>query len=331
MNYDEIFDEFKSCYVGKEIKKDIIMEKLLNVDDKEIIKRFVNNFQIKYSIKAEYINKRAEENFEEIQIIEININDYRAIYDIYGILLSIIPYPILAIFRYDNKISIATSNRILAEDKNNKGKIFTSYLIEETEISRCLKVDINKFQTMQEIYYEWISNIENEASHYERIDRIINIIEIGFHIKSEKVLEKLENYILKYCDSYNIKPKAGWKSKLEKYSDDLPFAKKIETHSLWKYLSENTFLKHKLEEFSDWNDFKEACAYNYRAKEIFYSQYNSKLSDNEEIYNTNDEYRGKHNIFLNYNTKTKVDGTKNEEKQRCDEEDYNSLEYEKAR
>ena len=57
LKYDEIFDTFKSCYVGREIKKNIILEKIINKDDKEIIDRFVTNIYIKYSIKAEIINK----------------------------------------------------------------------------------------------------------------------------------------------------------------------------------------------------------------------------------------------------------------------------------
>lgn len=281
INYDEIFEKFKSCYVGKEIKKDIIMEKILNADDKEIIKRFVNNLQIKYSIKAEYINKEAEENFEEIQVIEINVNDYRAIYDIYGILLSIIPYPILALFNYNNRISFAVSNRILAEDKNNKGKIYTSYLIKKENISRYLKIDVNSCQTMIDIYNKWISNIEDVVAYYERLDRVIEIIEIGFHIKSNEVLEKLESYIARDCGTYNMKPKEGWNSKLDKYSDNLLFVKKVETHILWEYLSENTFLKNKLEDFTNWNEFKEACSYSNSMNNMYYSQYNSRMSADE--------------------------------------------------
>ena len=161
MNYDEIFDVFNSTYVGKEIKKEVILDKLSNIDDKEIIERFVTNIFIKYSVKSEVINKKADENFEEIQILEININNYRAIYDIYGILLSIIPYPILALFRYNDRISYAVSNRILDENKNNKGKIYTSCLIKVEDISQYLKIDINDCQTMIDIYNKWILNIEN--------------------------------------------------------------------------------------------------------------------------------------------------------------------------
>ena len=66
---------------------------------------------------------------------------------------------------------------------------------------------------------------------------------MDFYIKSSEVLEKLENYIARDCGTYNMKPKEGWDSKLEKYSDNLPFVKKVEIHILWEYLSENTFLK----------------------------------------------------------------------------------------
>ena len=161
MNYDEIFEVFNSFYVGKEIKKEVIQDKVFNSEDKEIVEIYVNSFHIMYSIKADNINKKAEENFEEIQIIEVDINDSRAIYDIYGILLSIIPYPILAIFKYKDRISYAVSNRILDEARNNKGKIYTSYLIKEEDISRYLKIDIDSCQTMIDIYNKWISNIED--------------------------------------------------------------------------------------------------------------------------------------------------------------------------
>ena len=302
MNYDEIFDVFNSSYVGKEIKKEVIIDKLSSIDDKEIIERFVANISIKYSIKSEMINKKSEKNFEEIQILEININDYRSVYDIYGILLSIIPYPILAIFKYNDRVSFAVSNRILAENKNNKGKIYTSYLIKEEKISRYLKIDIDSCQTMIDIYNKWISNIEDVEAYYEKLDRVIEIIEIGLHIKSNEVLEKLESYITRDCGTYNMKPKGGWNSKLEKYSDSSQFVEKVEIHILWEYLSENTFLKNKLEDFFDWNDFKEACSYSNSMNDMYYSQYNSRMSTKDDISEA-DNYIKERNIYKRHNVR----------------------------
>ena len=310
MNYNEIFDKFTTSFVGKEIRKDVILDKLSNSDDKEIIERFVTNIYIKYSVKADNINKKAEENFEEIQIIEVDINDSRAIYDIYGILLSIIPYPILAIFKYKDRISYAVSNRILDEARNNKGKIYTSYLIKEEDISRYLKIDIDSCQTMIDIYNKWISNIEDVVAYYERLDRVIEIIEIGLHIKSNEVLEKLESYIARDCGTYNMKPKEGWNSKLDKYSDSLTFVKKVEIHILWEYLSENTFLKNKLEYFTNWNEFKEACSYSNSMNDIYYSQYNSRMSDNDEIEDIYENRRN--NRYTNRNANIKVELIKSE-------------------
>ncbi len=312
MNYNEIFDKFTTSFIGKEIRKDVILDKLSNSDDKEIIERFVTNIYIKYSVKADNINKKAEENFEEIQIIEVDINDSRAIYDIYGILLSIIPYPILAIFKYKDRISYAVSNRILDEARNNKGKIYTSYLIKEEDISRYLKIDIDSCQTMIDIYNKWISNIEDVVAYYERLDRVIEIIEIGLHIKSNEVLEKLESYIARDCGTYNMKPKEGWNSKLDKYSDSLTFFKKVEIHILWEYLSENTFLKNKLEYFTDWNEFKEACYYSNSMNDLYYSQYNSRMSNSDEF---EDVYENKRNKrYSNRSANIKVEIIKNESK-----------------
>ncbi len=303
MEYDEIFEMFKSSYVGKEIKKDVILEKLTDSEDKEIVERFANSFYIKYSVKAENINKKAEENFEEIQIIEIDINDFRAIYDIYGILLSIIPYPILALFNYNNRISFAVSNRILAEEKNNKGKIYTSYLIKKEDIAKYLKIDIDSCYSMIEIYNKWIENIEDVVAYCERLDSVMETIEIGFHIKSDEVLEKLETYIARDCGTYNMKPKDGWKSKLEKYEDNISLQKKVETHILWEYLSENTFLKNRLEDFTNWNDFKKTCAYNNNSNDIYYSQYNSRMSADEGI-NDTDSYMQEYGNRKRYNVKS---------------------------
>ena len=310
INYEEIFEMFSSAYIGKEIRKDVILDKIINMDDKEIIEKYANSFHIMYSIKADIIDKKAEENFEEIQIIEIDINDYRAIYDIYGILLTIIPYPILAIFRYNDRVSFAVSNRILAENKNNKGKIYTSYLIKKEDISRYLKIDIDTCQTMIDIYNKWISNIEDVIAYYERLDRVIEIIEIGLHIKSNEVLEKLESYIARDCGTYNMQPKEGWNTKLDKYSDNLPFVKKVEIHILWEYLSENTFLKNKLEDFANWNDFKEACSYSNSMNDMYYSQYNSRMSNSDEF---EDVYENKRNKrYSNRSANIKVEIIKNE-------------------
>ena len=320
MNYDEIFDEFNSSYVDKEIRKDIIIDKIFNSDDREIIKRFVNSAFIKYTIKADKTNKEPKINFEEIQILEIDINNYRALYDIYGILLSIIPYPLLAIFRYNDKVSFAVSNRILSEEKNNKGKIYTSYFfINEEAISNYLKIDIDSCKTMIDVYNKWISNIENVVAYYENIERVMQIIEIGLHLKSEEVLEKIEGYIIKYCFTYNMKPKDGWKSKLEKYSDNSAYKLKVETHSLWEYLFENTFLKNRLEYFSDWNDFKDALSYSNSSNDIYYSQYNSRGLDSDDIIDDEIDYEYKN--FENnwhstsYNINKEVEKIQNEPKE----------------
>lgn len=311
MDYNKCFSLFNSSYIDKEIKRNVLLNNITNKEDREIIEKFVENVYIKYCIKADKINKEAEKNFSEIEIIEININNYRTVYDIYGILLSIIPYPILAIFRYNDRISFAVSNRIPAEDKNNKGKIYTSYLIKQEDISSYLKIDIDNCQTMIEIYNKWISNVENVVAYYERLDRVMETIEIGFHIKSEEVLEKLESYIVRDCGTYNMKPKEGWKSKLEKYEDNSSFIKKVETHMLWEYLSENTFLKNKLEDFLNWNDFKEACAYNNNMNDIYYSQYNSRMSDNDEIDDIY-ENRRNNNRYKSHSANIKVETIKSE-------------------
>ena len=316
LNYDEIFDNFATSFIGKEIKKDVILDKLSNNEDKEIVKSYINNIYIMYSIKSEVINKKADKNFSEIQIIEVEINNYRAIYDIYGILLSIIPYPILTIFKYKDRSAFAVSNRILSDDRINKGTIYSSYLMKNETIFRYLKIDIENCQTMIDIYNKWISNIENVIAYYERLDRVIDIIEIGLRIKSNEVLEKLENYIARDCGTYNMKPKEGWNSKLEKYSDNLPFVKKVEIHILWEYLSENTFLKNKLEDFANWNDFKEACSYNNSMNDMYYSQYNSRMSDNDEF---EDVYENKRNKrYSNRRANIKVEIIKSESKRTND-------------
>ena len=309
MEYKECFSIFNSSYTDKEIPKDVLLNNIDNNEDKEIIERFVENLFLKYCIKAENINKESEKNFSEIEIIEININNYRAIYDIYGILLSIIPYPILAIFNYKDRISFAVSNRIPAEDKNNRGKIYTSYLIKQEDICSYLKIDIDSCQTMIEIYNKWISNIENVVAYYERLDSVMEIIETGFHIKSNEVLEKLESYIIRDCGTYNMKPKDGWKSKLEKYEDSSSFIKKVEIHMLWEYLLENTFFKNKLDYFISWNDFKEACAYSNNMNDIYYSQYNSRMSNNDEIDDIY-ENRKNNNRYKNHSRNIKVETIK---------------------
>ena len=311
MEYKECFSIFNSSYTDKEIPKDVLLNNIDNNEDKEIIERFVENLFLKYCIKAENINKESEKNFSEIEIIEININNYRAIYDIYGILLSIIPYPILAIFNYKDRISFAVSNRIPAEDKNNRGKIYTSYLIKQEDICSYLKIDIDSCQTMIEIYNKWISNIENVVAYYERLDSVMEIIETGFHIKSNEVLEKLESYIIRDCGTYNMKPKDGWKSKLEKYEDSSSFIKKVETHMLWEYLLKNTFFKNKLDYFINWNDFKEACAYSNNMNDIYYSQYNSRISNNYEIDDIY-ENRRNNNRYKNHSKNMKVETIKSE-------------------
>lgn len=68
------------CYVGKKIEKELNLNRISN-EDNEIFRKFVNSVIIKYVIKPQKIGlkeyKTDQEDYSEIQIIEININNYR--------------------------------------------------------------------------------------------------------------------------------------------------------------------------------------------------------------------------------------------------------------
>ena len=66
----------KPCYLGKEIDKKIIYNKIGN-EEKEIFKRYIDKITIKYNIKPELIGlipyKSELEDYSEIQIMEIKL------------------------------------------------------------------------------------------------------------------------------------------------------------------------------------------------------------------------------------------------------------------
>lgn len=280
------------CYVGKEIDKKLIYNKIGN-EEKEIFKRYVDKIIIKYNIKPKLIGlipyKLELEDYSEIQIIEIKINNSRAIRDVYSVLISIIPYPIYAIFEYKDKIAFATTSKLKINSRNSsintKGNINITYLMERIEQDEFLYFISDKNKNSKEFYEDINFLLGRYKQNWRNLDRIMTILDLLFEVYDRK---RLEEEILHYCQYRYKCPKKKWESKLDKYKEYSNYKKMVEINELWIYLLFDSpirnllnKLKEENNEISSWWDLEQYCKnkiYSFNNDE-FYEEYFKESDD----------------------------------------------------
>lgn len=181
----------EECRLDKTIFKKMFYENaVMNSSDKEIFKNHIEKITLKYSLKEEVLNvpkyNDEEFNYDEIEIIEVNLIDDSKYSKICEIIQKTIPYPMVLALTLNEKILINTAyKRVNKNDgeKNNVEKHVYSRWIDLNEMNKneqefMKSIDINNlsFNNMYKLYVSFV----------EKID-ILNLSEIAGDFK---LLEK---------------------------------------------------------------------------------------------------------------------------------------------
>ena len=150
----------EECRINKTVFKKMFYENsTMNSLDKEIFKKDIDKITIKYSLKEEYLNIPQFNddvlNYDEIEILEVNlINDIK--YErICEIIQKTIPYPMILVLTYNGKVLINSAYK------------------------RVNKNDVEKNTVIKYIYSNWIS-FDNANNNEQQFLNSINISKLCY-------------------------------------------------------------------------------------------------------------------------------------------------------
>lgn len=139
----------ENCRIDKTIFKKLFYENAtMNSLDKEIFKNDIEKITIKYSLKEEYLNvptfNNDELNYDEVEILEVNLINDSKYERICEIIQKTIPYPMIIVLTYNEKILINAAYK------------------------RVNKNDADKNIVVKYVYSHWISfnNINNNEQQF---------------------------------------------------------------------------------------------------------------------------------------------------------------------
>jgi len=178
-------------YLGTKIPKNKFYSKI-NADSKlesKFIKE-VDNIIWKYKLSEETTNLESTTEVEEIQIFEISLKTQDLSKEVLENIDRVIPYPILFILRYEDKIKLSIGYKERNKTDENKMVIHSYYesnWLKEDE----LKIDILLGLTLKDVYDNIIRQlIPIESS---RDDNIEDVIQLNENIeKLKKEIDRLE-------------------------------------------------------------------------------------------------------------------------------------------
>ena len=165
----------EECRLDKTIFKKMFYENaIMNSSDKETFKNHIDKITLKYSLKEEVLNipkfNDEELNYDEIEIIEVNLIDDSKYLKICEIIQKTIPYPMVLILTFNENILINTAyKRVNKNDgeKNTVEKYVYSRWIDlnnmnDNEQEAMKSIDINNlsFKNMYKLYDSFVQKID---------------------------------------------------------------------------------------------------------------------------------------------------------------------------
>lgn len=129
-----------SCYAGNTIFKKYFYENAtMNKQDKEIFKDHINKITWQYSLKPDTINiqpyKDEEKEYEEIAIIEVQLDNDSKFKKIAELIQRTIPYPVVLVFNYQEQYLINVAFKKINNSHDNRN------VIEESVFTKWIDLD----------------------------------------------------------------------------------------------------------------------------------------------------------------------------------------------
>lgn len=205
---EELYKYFnipQECRMDKTVFKKLFYENaIMNTSDKEIFKNHIDKITLKYSLKEEFLNIPAfnddEFNYDEVEIIEVNlINDSRYS-KICEIIQKTIPYPMIIILTFDGKILFNVAYKRVNKNDSEKNTVekyvYSSWIDlnhmnnNEQEFMNAININNLSFTNMYNLYTDFAKKVD-----------ILNTAEIAgcfceLEKRDIKEINKIQNEII---------------------------------------------------------------------------------------------------------------------------------------
>ena len=192
----------KSCEVGNTIFKKLFYEHAdLSISDKNLFIDNINKITWLYCLKPDNINvlpyKDDSRDYPEIEVIEVEISKDTKLKRISEIIMRAIPYPMMLIFKLDNKIQLYTAHQRINQNDQSKNTIEeiinTDWLDNNSPILKELDIMKMRFANFYYLYCDIVDVISiYNASKIISADSVITGEEARI-LKSE--IEAIEQKI----------------------------------------------------------------------------------------------------------------------------------------
>ena len=172
-----------SCFIGNTIYKKLFHENAdLSGGDKSLFTGVINKITWIYCLKPETINiasyKDQIRNYPEIEVIEIDVNKDYKLKRIAEIIMRTIPYPMLLIFKWEDKKQLYVAHQRVSQSDSSKNTIeefiSTDWLDSNSDLFAKLDIKQMRFTNFFVLY----SDIVDVISIYKVSDIITDNISI---------------------------------------------------------------------------------------------------------------------------------------------------------
>ena len=250
-----------NCQIDIDIDKNkFINAGRIDSDDIKILNNYVEKIKLKYSLKSNILNIREIKNnyqdYNEIQVLEVTLNNHLAVYDISRIIGRNIPYPLIIIFINGDRFKISTYH--IRENKLNYNK----NVVEDIVVSGWFKtndyngrineiIDKIKFQNlnisnMLTMFNSYYTVIKEYKAKYYSINDVLDAFSMikGITHSKEKLLRKckwtiVDESIYNKIDLYKT-------DKMDKYNNSVANAKILLCRDdLFQFIKDNSNIKFK--------------------------------------------------------------------------------------
>ena len=157
-----------SCFIGSTIYKKLFYENAnLSTSDKSLFTDTINKVVWLYCLKPETINipayKDEVREYPEIEVIEVILNKEYGLNRIAEIIMRTIPYPMLLIFKLEDKIRFYMAHQRTSQSDSSKNTIeefiSTDWLSNDSDLFAKLDIKQMRFTNFYTLYSDIVDAI----------------------------------------------------------------------------------------------------------------------------------------------------------------------------
>ncbi|AQS59711.1 DUF4391 domain-containing protein [Desulforamulus ferrireducens] len=193
-----------SCFVGSTIYKKLFYENAhLSSSDKSLFTDTINKVVWLYCLKPETINipayKDEVREYPEIEVIEVILNKEYGLNRIAEIIMRTIPYPMLLIFKLEDKIRFYMAHQRTSQSDSSKNTIeefiSTDWLRNDSDLFAKLDIKQMRFTNFYTLYSDIVDaiSIYNLSAIMPTDDTITGAEARELSVKIEDIEQRIAN------------------------------------------------------------------------------------------------------------------------------------------